>query len=49
MFVPNFEAMSLVTSVLGPENHLQSLVQKKVFFKNGLNKAKNILQGYYMF
>ena len=33
--------MSHATSVLGPENHLESLVQKVVLFKNGLNTAKN--------
>ena len=41
MLVPNFEAMSLVSSVLGPENYLESLVQKVVLFKNSLNMAKN--------
>ena len=31
MFVPNFEAMSHVTSVLGPENHLKSgLIEKRL-------------------
>ena len=40
MFEPNFEAMSLVTSVLGPENHLKNLVQKVILFKKGLNTAK---------
>ena len=38
MFVPNFEAISHVTLVLGPENHLKSLVQKVVslFYLTGL-------------
>ena len=26
MFVPTFEAMNLVASVLGPENHVENLV-----------------------
>ena len=46
MFVPNLKAMSHVTSVLGPENHPKSLVQKAVLFKNGLSTAKNISHGY---
>ena len=46
MFVPNFEAMSHVTSVLGPKNHVKYLVKKAVLMKNGLNTAKNISQGY---
>ena len=46
--MPNFEAMTLVTSVLGPQNHLKSLVQKVILFKNSLNTAQNISQGYDM-
>ena len=48
MLVPNFEAVSHVALVLGPENHLESLVEKVVLLKNGLNTAKNISQGYYI-
>ena len=40
MFVPNFVPMSHNALVLGPENHLKSLVSKAVLFKNGLNMAK---------
>ena len=40
MFVPIFEAMSLVTSVLGSENHFKNLVYKAVLLKTGLNTAK---------
>ena len=47
IFVPNFEAMSHVTSVLGFENHVKNLVYKAVLLRNGLNTAKNISQGYY--
>ena len=43
----NFEAISLVASVLGPENHLESWVSKAVLMKNILSTAKNISQGYY--
>ena len=48
MFVPNFEAISHVTSVLRPKNQVKNLVQKPVLFKHGLNGAKNTSQGYYM-
>ena len=47
MFVPNFEAMSHVTSILGSENHVKNLVYKAALLRNGLNTAKNISQGYY--
>ena len=46
-FVPNFEAMSHLTSVLGSENHVKNLVYKAVLLRNALNTAKNISQGYY--
>ena len=42
MFVPNFEAIDYVTSVLEPENRPASLAQKAVSVKNGLSAAKNI-------
>ena len=35
-----------MTSVLRPKNHPGSLVEKAVLFRNNLNTAKNILQGY---
>ena len=43
MFVPNFEAIGHVTSVLEPENRPASLAQIAVSVKNGLSTAKNIL------
>ena len=46
MFVPNFEALGLVTLVLGPESLPESLTKTKVLLKNGLNTAKNISHGY---
>ena len=46
MFVPNFEAITYVTSVLGPENRPGSLAYKAVSFKNGLGTAKHISHGY---
>ena len=46
MFVPNFEAISHVTLVLGPDNRPESLAQKPVLIKNGISTAKNILHGY---
>ena len=39
--INKLEAMSYVTSVLGPEEHLENSLQKVVLFKNGLNTAKN--------
>ena len=42
IFVPNFEAVGHVTSVLEPENRPASLAQKAVSVKNGLSTAKNI-------
>ena len=45
MFVSNFEAISHVTLVLGPENRPESLSQKAVLFKNGLSVVKNISLG----
>ena len=46
MFTPNFEAISHVTLVLGPENRPESLSKKAVSFKNGLSTAKNVSPGY---
>ena len=46
MFVPNIEALSLVTMVLGPKNRPQVWRKKAVSIKNGLSTAKNILRGY---
>ena len=46
MFVPNFEAIGHVTSVLEPENRPASLAEKAVSVKNGLSTAKNISYGY---
>ena len=40
--------MSLVTLVLEHKNHLKSFIKGVVLFKNNLNMAKNISQGYYM-
>ena len=40
MFVPNFEAMSHVISILRPENHVKKLGLKAVLMKNDLNTAK---------
>ena len=45
MFVHNFEAIGLATSVLPPENRPASLAQKAVSVKNGLSTAKNISYG----
>ena len=42
MFVPNFEAIGHLTSVLEPENRPAILVEKAVSVKNGLSTAKNI-------
>ena len=34
MFVPNFEAMSHVTSILGPENHFKiGLIEKRLKYR----------------
>ena len=46
MLVPNSEAISNVTLVLGPKNRPKRLAYKAVSFKNGLSMAKNILHGY---
>ena len=46
MFVPNFEAIGHVTSVLEPENRPATLAYKAVSVKNGLSTAKNISWGY---
>ena len=46
MFVPNFEAIGLVTLVLKPENRPASLAWKAVSVKIGLSMAKNISYGY---
>ena len=35
MFIPNFEAISHMTLVLGPENCPKNLAKKAVSFKNG--------------
>ena len=48
MFVPNFEIISRVTLVLGPENRPESLALKAVSFKNGLSTVKNISHGFNM-
>ena len=40
MFVPIFEAMSHMTSVLVSKIHFKNLVYKAVLLKNGLNTAK---------
>ena len=45
MFVPNFEAIGHMTSVLEPENRPASLAQKAVSVKNGSSTAKNISCG----
>ena len=45
MFVPNFEAIGHVTSVLETESRPASLAQKAVSVKNGLSTAKNISCG----
>ena len=42
MFVPNFEAIGHVISVLEPENRPASLAQKAASVKNGLSTAKKI-------
>ena len=39
-FIPNFEAISHMTLVLGPENCPKNLAKKAVSFKNGLSTAK---------
>ena len=42
MFLPNFEAISYVASVLGPK----SLAQKAVLFRNDSSTGKNVLHDY---
>ena len=44
-FVPHFETIDHVTSVLEPENRPASLAQKAVSVKNGLSTAKNTSYG----
>ena len=46
MFVPNFEAIGHVTSVLEPENRPQVWHKKRSQSKTALSTAKNISQGY---
>ena len=46
MFLPNFEAIGHVTSVLEPKNRPTSLALKAVSVKNGFSTTKNISYGY---
>ena len=46
MFVPNFEAIGHVTSVLEPENRPQKFGVKNGLSQKRLSTAKNISYGY---
>ena len=45
-FIPNFEAISHMTLVLGPKNCPKNLAKKAVSLNNGLSTAKNISHDY---
>ena len=48
MFVPNFEAIVLVTLVLEPENLPASRAQKAVSVKNGFKRGKKYFTRLYV-